>query len=198
MTDELSGKDKFARHGFFVNLELPYPVHLFQYHAGSQLGNISYIWKTPESESDQSMSMQNSAVSKVKLALPTFKSRAMRKLFTDQYGHIKTLSPVILRSIYQFLTDNASHVYGSDIDQRLQMILDDPDVNLVDVHDKRQLNAGRQSQFETFWKQLDVILEEYGKAVDDRRHGPDVAQMPLAISIPDLIRQVRECLPPET
>ena len=82
--------------------------------------------------------------------------------------------------MYQFLTDDASHVYGSDIDQRLQMILDDPD---VDILDKRQLNPGRQSQFETFWKQLDIILEEYGKAVDDRRHGPDVAQMPLAIRI---------------
>ena len=45
---------------------------------------------------------------------------------------------------------------------------------------------------------MDVLLESYGKAVDDRRHGPDVAHLPIAISIPDLIRQVQERLPPET
>ena len=38
----------------------------------------------------------------------------------------------------------------------------------------------------------------HGKAVDDRQHGPDAAQMPLEISIPDLILQVREHLPPDT
>ena len=77
-----------------------------------------------------------------------------------------------------------------------------PCVNLVTtllfLYGKWQLNAGGQSQFEKFWKQLDIILKEYGKAVDDRQHGPDAAQMPLAISIPDLIRQVRERLPPDT
>ena len=43
VNDDLSVKDKFARHRFFSNLELPYSVHLFQYHAGSHIGNISYI-----------------------------------------------------------------------------------------------------------------------------------------------------------
>ena len=195
--DELSGIDKFARYRFFVNLDLPHSVHLFQYHAGSQLGNISYIWKIPESERDRSVPMQNSAVSMAKASLPVYKSRAMRKLFTDRYGHIKELSPVILRSMYRFLTEDVSQeLHGSDIDSRLQMMLDDPDADLV--LDKRELNPGRQSQFETFWKELDVLLEVYGKSVDDRWHGPHVAQLPLAISIPDLIRQVKERLPAET
>ncbi len=39
------------------------------------------------------------------------------------------------------------------------------------------------------------MLEEYGKAVDDRRHGPDVAHLPIAISISDLIKKVAEKLP---
>ena len=140
--------------------------------------------------------MQNTAVYKAKATLPIYKSWTMRKLFTDRYGHIKELSPVILRSMYSFLTDDVSQeLLGSDIDCRLKMMLDDPDVDLI--LDKRELNPERQSQFEVFWKQLDVILEEYGKAVDDRQHGPDVAQLPLAISVPDLIRQVKERLPPE-
>lgn len=166
VNDDLSAKDKFTRYRFFANLELPCSVYLFQYHAGSQIGNISYVWKIPESESDRSVHMQNTAVSRVKAALPVYKSRAMRKLFTDRYGHIKELSPVILRSMYRFLTEDSSQeLHGSDIDQRLEMMLDDPDVDLI--LDKRELNPGRQSQFDAFWKELDVILEEYGKAVDD-------------------------------
>ena len=173
------------------------PVHLFQYHAGSQLGNTTYIWKIPESESDRSVHKQNTAVSVAKAALPVYKSQAMRKLFTDRYGHIKELSPVILRSMYHFLTEDTSQeLRGSGIDCRLQKMLEDPDVDLV--LDQSELNPGRQSQFETFWKELDVLLEVYGKSVDDRRHGPDVAQLPLAISIPDLIHQVKERLPADT
>ena len=56
---------------------------------------------------------------------------------------------------------------------------------------------GRQ-KYEEFWKGVDALLEEYGKAVDDRRHGPDVAHLPIAISIPDLIKKVANKLPIET
>ncbi len=66
------------------------------------------------------------------------------------------------------------------------------------VVDKRELNQGRKEQFEVFWKGVDSLLEEYGKAVDDRRHGPDVAHMPIAISIHDLINQVASKLPPDS
>ena len=38
----LSVTDKHAKYHFFNNLELPCSVHLFVYHAGSQLGNIYY------------------------------------------------------------------------------------------------------------------------------------------------------------
>ena len=40
-------------------------------------------------------------------------------------------------------------------------------------------------------------MRHFGKR-NDRRHGPDVAQLPLAISIPDLNRQVKERLPADT
>lgn len=118
----------------------------------------------------------------------------MRKAFSDRYNQVKKLTPVVFRSMYSFLTgDSCSELQSSEIDKRLQMMLDDPDVDLV--VDKRQLNAGRESQFELFWKEVDVLLEEYGKAVDDRRHGPDVAHLPIAISIPDFIKQVASKLP---
>ena len=44
LVDEcLSSTDKFVWYRFYQNLQLPFSVHLFQYHAGSQIGNISFI-----------------------------------------------------------------------------------------------------------------------------------------------------------
>ena len=104
---------------------------------------------------------------------------------------------MVMRSMYHFLTeDNSQEVLGAEIDRCLEVMLTDPDVNLI--VDKRELNLGRKSQFEPFWAQLDVLLEAYGKAADDRRHGPDVTHMPIAISISDLIAKVKENLPPDT
>ena len=121
----------------------------------------------------------------------------MRKVFTDRYAHVTELSPVVLRSMYRFLTnDGSQETQGSDMDNRLEMMLDDPDVDII--VDRRELNAGRPEQLTAFWTELDKVLEEYGKAVDDRRHGPDVAHMPVALSVTDLIQQVSKRLPPGT
>ncbi len=74
--------------------------------------------------------------------------------------------------MYRFLTDDStSEVHYADIDKRLEVMLDDPDVDLV--VDKREINPGRPSHL----------------------HGPDVAHLPIAISISDLIKKVAEKLP---
>lgn len=120
-------------------------------------------------------------------------SRALRKAFSDRYQHVKKLTPVVLRSMYRFLTDDhTSESQSADIDIHLELMLTDPDIDLV--VDKRELNHGEQ-KYEEFWKGVDALLEEYGKAVDDRRHGPDVAHLPIAISIPDLMKKVADKLP---
>lgn len=195
--DSLSSTDKFVRYRFFQNLQLPYSTHLFQYHAGSQVGNISFIWKIPEKETDKSDRGQKLALAKAKSQLPSYSTRAMRKAFADRYAHVTELSPVVLRSLYRFLTnDGSQEAQGSDMDNRLEMMLDDPDVDII--VDRRELNAGRPEQLTAFWTELDKVLEEYGKAVDDRHHGLDVAHMPVAISVPDLIQQVSKRLPPGT
>lgn len=64
--ESMSSTDKFTRYRFFQNLQLPFFAHLFQYHAGSQIGNISFIWKIPESEKDRSERGQKLAVAKAK------------------------------------------------------------------------------------------------------------------------------------
>ena len=62
--------------------------------------------------------------------------------------------------MYWYLSDDLSQECGgSEMDKRLEMMLDDPDVDLV--VDRRELNPGRNSQFECFWKELDVLLENW-------------------------------------
>ena len=193
----LSVSDKYTRYRFFKDLELSCSIHLFVYHAGSQLGNIYYCWKIPEDEKDRCQRKHGLVMVQVKSEIPVYASRAMRKAFSDRYQHVKKLTPVIFRSMYRYLTDDStSESQNLDIDKRLEMMLDDPDVDLV--VDKRELNQGRKSNFEAFWKEVDMLLEEYGKAVHERRHGPDVAHMPFAISIPDLIKQVASRLPEDS
>ncbi len=185
----ISATDKYATYRFFNNLELPCCVHLYVYHAGSQLGNIDYIWKK-----DRCPQQHCSAMAKVKSSLPVYMSRAMRKAFSSRYQHVKKLTPAVLRSMYRYLTDDCTfEPQSAEIDKRLELLLDDPDIDLI--VDKRELNSGRQTRF---WKGVDDLLEEYGKAADDRRHGPDVAHLPVAISIPDLIRKVADKLPTDT
>ena len=37
------------------------------------------------------------------------------------------------------------------------------------IYDKRKINSGRpEGNFDTFYKELDQILEEFGKAADER------------------------------
>ena len=70
--------------------------------------------------------------------LPLYMSRSMRKAFSDRYKHVKKLIPVVLRSMYRFLTDDhTSETQSADIDVRLELMLNDPDIDLV--VDKREL-----------------------------------------------------------
>ena len=58
------------------------------------------------------------------------------------------------------------------------------------IYDERKINSGRpEGNFDTFYKELDQILEEFGKAADKRRNS-QVAHLPIAVSVPQLISKV--------
>lgn len=57
-------------------------------------------------------------------------------------------------------------------------------------YDQRKSNEGRpEGDFSEFYKELDKIFEEFGKAAHERRH-TSVAHIPLAVSVPQLIKKV--------
>ena len=58
------------------------------------------------------------------------------------------------------------------------------------VYDARKKNSGRpEGGFTNFYKELDGLLEEYGKAAEERRKY-QVAHLPSATSVSQLIRKV--------
>ena len=57
-------------------------------------------------------------------------------------------------------------------------------------YDLRKSNSGRpESDFSLFYKELDALLEEFGKAAEERRHS-QTAHLPLAVSVKQLIEKV--------
>ena len=59
------------------------------------------------------------------------------------------------------------------------------------IYDKRKENSGRpEGDFSKFYRELNKMLEEYGKAAEERRKSV-ATHLPFAVSVPSLIRKVR-------
>ena len=84
----------------------------------------------------------------------------------------------------------------SEVDARIREIIDMEDVNVLP--DLRALNSGQKTKFDCFWAECEKFLsEDVGTSVDDRRHGL-VAHLAGAISIKDLVNQVKARCPEGT
>ena len=58
------------------------------------------------------------------------------------------------------------------------------------MYDARKKNSGRpEGDFTNFYKESDGLLEEYGKAAEERRKY-QVAHLPLTTSVSQLIKKV--------
>ena len=62
------------------------------------------------------------------------------------------------------------------------------------VYDKRSENKGRpEKNFQEFYNELNSLLEEFGKAAEDRRKS-QATHLPLAVSVPQLIKKVSSAI----
>ena len=53
------------------------------------------------------------------------------------------------------------------------------------IYDKRKSNGRPEINFEAFYKEVDILLEEFGEAAEERRHS-QTAHLPVAVSVPNL------------
>ena len=166
---------------------------LYKYSCGNYYGNLNFIWKVDTIDDDRAIKV----VDAVRQMLPTFSTRAMRKDIMQKYG--REISPALLRNIYSFITQDSSAPETSHmqrVDDNVAAFLaesDDPDL----FYDMRRLNGRPNDEsLNTFWEELKKFLDE-SSVVHKRRQG-EIAYLPVAMSINDLIGQVKDRLPQGT
>ena len=176
------------------------PVMIYTYTPGGSVINQVFVWRVPDSFAIQaSLSVNQKVISKLNNEMPIYHTRAMRQEFVNHFGHfMQGAKPYELRTIYQELTKDCSASRTLDeqhIDQRISeaLALEDDDV-LVDL---RHQNEGRAAQYDVFWTKCNEFIAECS-AVHDRRHGDsEISYMATAISVRDMITQVKQKCPPD-
>ncbi|XP_078701692.1 uncharacterized protein LOC144927829 [Branchiostoma floridae x Branchiostoma belcheri] len=195
IVNDFAPSDRKQRYYYISELELPMSIELYTYKLGNNLGCLHFAWKVPSQEM-RDLNNTRKMMHQAEKDMPTYHTREMRKQFRDRFSLVTNAKPVILKEMYQFLTnDDATEecISSKEIRQRLKIMLDAQDVDLI--VDMRSRNEGRNEMYAEFWDEATKFIEEMQLAtVDDRRHG-QVCHMALALSVPDFINQVFKRLP---
>lgn len=196
---DIAPADRFLRRKWIVKLKLPFPVMVYTYRHGNYVGNMTFVWRVPQELTDRNDEANIAAVQAVKPLLPVHSTREMRRDFIMKYAKCTKLKPAILRNMYRFLKDDDSACDSQgeeDAQQRMvDFLLQSDDVELV--YDLRKNNGRHKDpKLDPFWEELGRFLQEKG-AVQERRQN-EFLFMPFAISVQDLLEQIKERLPVAT
>ena len=176
----------------------------YRFNSGNNSYNAISIWKIDE-QADEMITLQENTriVSELQADASRYHTRAMR------VNYLRTcdlLLPKVksstLRTIYQMITGDisaANTINDAKVDKWVQIALElgDPEI-IIDLREHRR---ERSSKYDTFWKIAAQFLA--GKAadavtaVDERRHDT-VVHLATAISVNDLLHQIKLECPPET
>ena len=189
--------DRRRRYEYLRDLKLSVAVEVFRYSRYGSLGTMTFVWKLPADKKQCSTARSVAVIDSIRSSIPLYHIRSMRKEFCALFGLVCKVSPLMLNEIYRSLTGDASAIPNPEIVSRLQTLLhSDALTDSSVVVDLRELNEGRPSQYTRFWELLQEVLHEYNEAAaSDRCHSH--AQIPIAMSIPDLSQKVQEKIPPE-
>jgi hypothetical protein len=199
--NHLIPSDPVAKHRFINMLQssgLSFPAMLLVYAPGSNVGNLHFMWKTSaEANPSDCFEKSQHAVEQAKKEIPIYHTRSMKRAMFRKFGLISSdVKPGVLRYFYHELTGDQSSsdtTQQSCIDKRIRQIIDMEDSEVI--LDLRSENRGHVSKYDSFWIECEKFLsEDIGLAVDDRRHD-HVTHLAHAISILDLVEQVRARCP---
>jgi hypothetical protein len=176
----------------------------YRFNSGNNSYNAISIWKIDEQANEVITLQENTQiVSELQADAPRYHTRAMR------INYLRTcdlLLPKVksstLRTIYRMLTGDisaANTINDAKVDKRVGIALElgDPEI----VIDLREHSRERSSKYDTFWKIAAQFLA--GKAadavtaVDERRHDT-IVHLATAISVNDLLHQIKLECPPKT
>ncbi|KAK6182623.1 hypothetical protein SNE40_010265 [Patella caerulea] len=166
-----------------------------------------FIWKIPQDSKKYDPQKSKDTANEIENTHMTqYHSRFMKNDFVSRYTLLlharaqKTFSnSAMLHEMYQELTGDcmsASQRVSKAVKTRLRFLLDSEDSDLA--VDLRQFNSGPPTKYDRFFEGVQSYINENSlEAAQERRHD-SISRMALAISVPDLIRQVEKTLPPET
>ncbi|CAH1269408.1 Hypp4174 [Branchiostoma lanceolatum] len=196
--DDFAPSDYRKRYIYVSELALPMSVEVYTYKTGNNQGSLHFLWKVPVKQEDRELNTTNKLMYQAEKDMPVYHTREMRKRFRERFSLVTNAKPVVLKEVYQFLTNDVAAdecTASKDVRQRLKLLLDVQDPDLV--VDMRSMNEGHKEKYQHFWDEATKMIEEMQLAtVDDRRHG-QVCHMALAMSVPDFITQVCKRLPEE-
>src|SRR6266542_4046602 len=176
----------------------------YRFNSGNNAFNAISIWKIDEHVSEGIVIQENTRiVTKLQADAPHYHTRAM------QVNYLRTCDLLLpkakssaLRTIYRMLTGDVSAAETANeakVDEHVKLALElgDPEITI----DLREHNNGQPGKYDIFWKIAAQFLE--GKAadavtaVDERRHDT-IVHLATAISVNDLLQQIKRECPPET
>jgi len=201
-----SPADARHRYNFLQVLKggLSMPVVHLSYKTGNNIGDVHYIWHGNTHDTDVTLLEHSlTIVETLQTPFPKYSTRAMRRAMFTKFGRVSSgIKPAVLRCYYRELTGDcvaSSNLTEEKVDKRVKQLLDmepeDPRT-ISDLADTE--SPERRTKFDIFWSECSKFLAEgVGEAVDDRRHGT-VTHLAKAISIRDLLEQVKSRCPPNT
>ena len=197
--NEFAPSDRYLRRKYISQLSLSVDVYIYRMAYGGSIGTVTFVWKINQKLSDHEHrnALTLTAITKM---LPKYATRDMKNTFIKKYAEVSKTPKMVLRNIFRELTSDPSAASSSDeaeIDDRVAhfvLLADDPDVIL----DLRVLNGQPGStRFDLFWNECQKFFDEHVAAVSERRHG-EYLYLPFAISVEDLLQQVKARLPVDT
>ena len=176
-----------TRYQFLKSFKLTFPVLMYTYAAGGNVGNIIFMCKIPDGLSpSECLTKSNAVVAELKPKLPEYHTRQMRRSFSQQCSNLTDVTPATRRFMYSLLTGDDSAPETSqqrDLDFRVRLVVLGQLPELA--ADLRHLNGGRPGVYDEFLSVVQAITREF-MAEDERRHG--AAHFSHFISVRDLHR----------
>ena len=117
-------RDRIDRRYWLEHLSLSNNIKIYKHQHGNYFGNFNFIWKCLNDHEHSDGDMH--AIDSIRKDLPHFSTRTMRKEFITRYSQSCKIKPAILRSVYQYLTQDSSaaeHQKQSEVDTRVAEFL---------------------------------------------------------------------------
>ena len=126
--DKILGENctSMQRHCFLQSFNFHFPVILYRYAVGGNVGTIVFVWKTAEGLSPSELTTQSfSMIEDLKPRIPQYHIRQMRRSFKLQCNNLTGISPALQRYLYSCLLDDstASNTNHQDIDYRMRLVV---------------------------------------------------------------------------